>query len=311
MGKIIGPASIIVDLAAYADHLPIGGETVMSDKFRIGPGGKGSNQMTAAARAGAEAVIIGKIGRDVLGNLFEQHYADNNMTMKHIGYSDDAATGTALIEVEAESGQNRIIVIPGASNEVTGADVLAAEEDFRDADVVLFQFETSYGSIVEAKRLAKKYGKRIVLNSAPYVDYPRELYDGIDYVTPNETEAEAITGVHIGDYADARKAAEILLGMGVKKAIVTMGTKGSYFYDGVNEYVFPCLPYKAVETTGAGDAFSGGLSAALAEGLDDYTALQFATCTSNLAITRPGSSTSMPYRAEILEAMKQHYGVEL
>ncbi len=311
MGKIVGPGSLIVDLTGYAPHLPVGGETVMGSRFKLGPGGKGNNQMTAAARAGATVKMIGCWGNDSLGTALKDHYQNEKMSTEYIKVSQTQATGVALIEVDEGCAQNRIVIIPGASSEVSDKDVYAAEKEFADCDVVLCQYETSLESVEASIALAKKYRKPMVLNPAPFIKVPDSLYDGIDYLTPNETEAEFITGVKIQNPADARKAAEVLLKMGVKKAVITLGKQGSYFYDGTNELHLPCLPMKAVDSTGAGDAFSGGFVAALSEGMDDLTALKFASCTSNLSVTKPGSSLSMPTREEIKDLMKSAYGIEI
>ena len=311
MGKIVGPGSLIVDLTGFAPHLPVGGETVMGSRFQMGPGGKGNNQMTAAARAGATVKLIGCWGKDALGASLKEHYQREKMSTEYIKLSETESTGVALIEVDESCAQNRIIVILAANDLVSGDDVYAAEKDFADCDVVLTQFETGQESVKAAIALAKKYHKPIVLNPAPFVKTPPSFYDGIDYLTPNETEAEFITGVKILSPADAKKAAEVLLSMGVKKAVITLGKQGSYFFDGTNELHLPCLPLKAVDSTGAGDAFSGGLAAALAEGMDDVTAMQFASCTSNLAVTKPGTAPAMPTREEIVALMKSAYGVEL
>ena len=311
MGKIVGPGSLIVDLTGYAPRLPIGGETVMGNRIKFGPGGKGSNQMTAAARAGAEVKIIGCWGKDTLSSVLKEHYEREGMSIKYIRVSETQDTGAALIEVDEISGQNRIIIVTGASGEVGAEDVAAAEEEFAACDAVLCQFETSIESVIETKRLAKKYGKPIILNPAPFIKVPDEIYDGTDYLTPNETEAEYITGVKIENPEDARVAAEALLRMGVRKAVLTLGKRGAYFYDGEAEIYLPCLPLKAVDTTGAGDAFSGGLAAAISEGMDDITAMKFASCTSNLAVTKAGSSPAMPHRAEIEALMKKAYGINV
>ncbi len=311
MGKVIGPGSLIVDLTGYAPRLPVGGETVVGSLFKLGPGGKGSNQMTAASRAGASVKMIGCWGKDSLSAVLKDHYASEGMCTSFIRTSETAATGVALIEVDENGAQNRIIIIPGASGEVSDLDVLAAESEFADTDVVLCQFETSVSSVEATVRLAKKYHKPIVLNPAPFVEVPDSVYDGVDYLTPNETETEYITGVPVNTYGDARKAAEVLLAKGVKKVVLTMGKRGIYFFDGTREIVLPCLPMKAVDTTGAGDAFSGGLAAALSDGLCDDSALKFASCVSNISVTRMGSSNSMPRRPEIVALMRSAYGIEI
>jgi len=311
MGKVIGPGSLIVDLTGYAPHLPSAGETVVGSSFKLGPGGKGSNQMTAAARAGADVRLIGCWGKDSLCAVLREHYAREGMDTGFIRVSETQATGVALIEVDENSAQNRIIIAPGANAEVDGRAVMAAEAEFASSDVALCQFETSLSAVEATVRLAKKYGKPVILNPAPYVETPDSLFDGVDYLTPNETETEYMTGVAVRSYGDARRAAEILLGKGVGKVILTLGDRGSYYFDGEKEIVLPALPVKAEDTTGAGDAFSGGLAAALSDGFGDETALRFAACTASLSVTRKGSSDSMPFRREIAELMRSAYGLDI
>lgn len=311
MAKIIGPGSLIVDVTGFAPHLPVAGETVKGSTLRFGPGGKGSNQMTAAHRAGSEVCIISRRGDDVLGQILKKHYETEGMTEKHVVVDPAAETASALIEIDESDAQNRIIVILAANEQVGREAVYAAEADFEDADAVLTQFETTPEAVFAAKELARKHGKPFILNPAPYVPVPDEIFDGVDYVTPNETEAEQFTGVKVDTVEDCRLAAKKFFEMGVKNVIITLGVRGAYFTDGEREIVVPSVKVKAVETTGAGDAFNGGLSTAIAEGLPMETALQFATCTAAISVTRYGSSPSMPYRAEILEMMEREFGVKL
>lgn len=309
MAKIIGPGSLIVDVTGFAPRLPGAGETVKGTTLRFGPGGKGSNQMTAAHRAGAEAVIIGRRGDDFLGSLVARHYCDEGMRTDYITVTGEE-TGSALIEIDERDAQNRIVVILGANERVSGDDVLAAERDFADADAVLTQFETTLDAVAAAKALAQRYGKPFILNPAPYVPAPAALFDGVDYLTPNETEAEALTGVKVETIDDCRAAAERLFAMGVRNVIITLGVRGAYFSDGTREIVVPSVHVQAVETTGAGDAFNGGLATAIAEGMPIARALQFATCTAAISVTRLGSGPSMPRRSEIDALMAQAFGGE-
>lgn len=311
MAKIIGPGSLIVDVTAFAPHLPVAGETVKGTTLRFGPGGKGSNQLTAAHRAGSQVMIVSRRGDDFLGTILKKHYDTEGMTEKYVVIDPQGETGSALIEIDEADAQNRIIVIFAANEQVGRAEVLAAEADFADCDAVLTQFETSTEAVLAAKELAQKYHKPFILNPAPYVDVPLSLFDGVDYVTPNETEAEQFTGIPVETDEDCRKAAEKFLELGVKNVIITLGCRGAYFYNGQQEIRVPSLKVKAVETTGAGDAFNGGLSTAIAEGLPMETALQFATCTAAISVTRLGSSPSMPYRHEILELLEKEFGVKL
>lgn len=311
MAKIIGPGSVIVDVTGFAPHLPVAGETVKGSTLRFGPGGKGSNQMTAAHRAGSTVQIISRRGDDVLGQILKKHYETEGMSEKYVVVDPAAETASALIEIDESDAQNRIIVILAANEQVVRESVFAAEEDFKDADAVLTQFETTAEAVLAAKELAHKYGKPFILNPAPYVPVPAEIFDGVDYVTPNETEAEQFTGIKVDTVEDCRLAAKKFFEMGVRNVVITLGVRGAFFTDGEQEILVPSIKVKAVETTGAGDAFNGGLATAIAEGLPMETALQFATCTAAISVTRYGSSPSMPYRHEIAELMEKEFGVKL
>ena len=311
MAKIIGPGSLNVDVTGYAPHLPVDGETVKGTAIRVSPGGKGNNQMTAAHRAGSEVYIIGHRGNDMMGSLMGRHFATEGMSEKYVCVDPDAETAGALIEINESDAQNRIIVALSANERVDRARVLAAEADFADCDAVLTQFETTVEAVLASKELAAKYGKPFILNPAPYVPVPEGLFDGVDLVTPNETEAEQFTGVKVDTVEDCRKAASRFFEMGVKSVVITLGVRGAYFTDGREEIFVPALKVKAVETTGAGDAFNGGLVTAIAEGLPLETALRFATCTAAISVTRLGSSQSMPSRQEIEALLEKEFGVKL
>ncbi|MBO5512316.1 MAG: ribokinase [Clostridia bacterium] len=311
MAKIIGPGSVIVDVTGFAPHLPVAGETVKGSTLRFGPGGKGSNQMTAAHRAGSTVQIISRRGDDVLGQILKKHYETEGMSEKYVVVDPAAETASALIEIDESDAQNRIIVILAANEQVVRESVFAAEEDFKDADAVLTQFETTTEAVLAAKELAHRYGKPFILNPAPFVPVPAEIFDGVDYVTPNETEAEQFTGIKVDTVEDCRLAAKKFFEMGVRNVVITLGVRGAFFTDGEREILVPSIKVKAVETTGAGDAFNGGLATAIAEGLPMETALQFATCTAAISVTRYGSSPSMPYRHEIAELMEKEFGVRI
>ena len=311
MAKIIGPGSLIVDVTGYAPHLPVAGETTKGSTLRFGPGGKGSNQMTAAHRAGSDVRIISCRGDDVLGQILKKHYESEGMSEQYVKIDPDAETASALIEIDESDAQNRIIVIFAANEQVGRESVYAAEADFADCDAVLTQFETTAEAVIAAKELAHKYGKPFILNPAPYLPVDRSLFDGVDFVTPNETEAEQFTGIKVDTVEDCRRAAQKFFEMGVKNVIITLGVRGAFYTNGKDEIMVPSIKVKAVETTGAGDAFNGGLATAIAEGLPMQTALQFATCTAAISVTRLGSSPSMPYRHEIVALMEKEFGVTL
>ncbi len=308
--KIIGPGSLNVDVTGYAPHLPVAGETTAGTAIRFSVGGKGNNQMTAAHRAGADAVLIGCRGDDFLGHIIEEHYKSEGMTDAHIRIDATTETGAALIEIDERDGQNRIIVVPGANAAVHEAQIMAAESDFACADVVLSQLETPVETVMAAKKLAQKHGKPFILNPAPFTVVPPELFDGVDYVTPNETEAEGFTGVKVETVEDCRRAAKRFLAMGVRHVIITLGVRGVYYFDGETELTVPALRVNAVNTTGAGDAFNGGFATALANGMDVENALKFATCTSAISVTREGAASSMPQRQEILLWLEREFGIK-
>ncbi len=311
MGKVVGPGSLLVDVTGYAPHLPVAGETVKGSAVRFGPGGKGSNQMTAAHRAGSDVRIISCRGDDFLGQILKKHYETEGMSEEHVRVLPDAETAAAFIEIDEADAQNRIIVVFAANERVKHDEVLAAEKDFADCDAVLTQFETTNEAVLAAKALAKKYNKPFILNPAPYIDVPKEIFDGVDYITPNETETEQFTGIKVDSLEDCRVAAKKFFDMGVKNVVITLGVRGVFFMNETEEYFVPALKVKAVETTGAGDAFNGGFATAIADGLPVETALKFATCTAAISVTRYGSSPSMPYRHEILELLNKEFGVTL
>lgn len=309
MAKIIGPGSLIVDVTGFAPHLPVAGETVKGSTLRLGPGGKGSNQMTAARRAGSEVKIISCRGNDALGQILKEHYRKEGMTEQYVTVLDGAETASALIEIDEATAQNRIIVIFAANETVGREQVMAAEVDFADCDAVLTQFETTVEAVFATKELAQKYHKPFILNPAPYINVPASVFEGVDFITPNETETEQFTGISVNTIEDCRAAARKFIDMGVKNVIITLGVRGAFYSNGKDEVFVPSIKVKAVETTGAGDAFNGGFATAIAEGMPIEKALQFATCTAAISVTRLGSSPSMPYRAEILEMMKNEFGV--
>lgn len=306
MKKIVVTGSLVVDVTGYCSRFPITGETVVGKSLKLGAGGKGNNQATAAARLGGRVVMIGKMGKDLLGCVIDDHYQKENMDMTYIAVSGSHETGTALIEVDG-GGDNRIIIVKDANDALTAAEVANAEAEFASCDIVLTQLETSMESVLECKRLALKYKKPIILNPAPYRQIPDGLFDGIDYLTPNETEAEYFTGIPLKTEKDAGLCAENLLGRNVRNVIITMGKQGAYCHDGKKGRMIPTTDQKPIDTTGAGDAFNGGLAVAVAEGLPLEAAIKFANCVASISVTRYGSAPSMPALGETLELMERFY----
>lgn len=306
-GKVVVTGSFITDIAVFTPRFPADGETVPGKSIKIGPGGKGSNQATAASRAGAEVIMITKVGKDFMSNIAFDHYKNEGMTQKYVYSEDGLETGSAIIEINTTSAENRIIVLKGANDKITKQEVDNAEEEFKSCDVVLLQLESSEISLAESIQLARKYGKIIVFNPAPAGKIDETIFQNVDYITPNETEAEFFTGIKVTDEATAEQAADALLQKGAKNVIITLGKTGVYVKTKEFQGIIPSFKVKAVDTTGAGDAFNGGFCAAIAEGMGVKQAVTFANALAAISVTRQGTSPVMPYRDEIEKMLRGEY----
>lgn len=292
----------VADLAFRAKRLPVMGETLLGEGFAMGPGGKGSNQSVAAARAGGEVRFIAKLGRDSFGDIAVKTWSADGVDTSHVLRSDDVPTGAAFIFVSSETGDNAIIVSPGAAGTLSVADVEASEAAIRSSQIFITQLETAVDVGRRGLELARKAGVTTILNPAPSAKIDPAIYRLCDYVTPNETEAGDITGIRVETLEDARAAGGRLLQMGVGTALITLGSNGALVHSARQSVHIPAFKVKVVETTGAGDAFNGGFAVALGEGMDAVAAARFGVATAGLSVTRPGTANSMPQRAEI-EAM--------
>ncbi len=303
--KVTVMGSFIVDLMARAHHLPVHGETVKGSQFMIGPGGKGSNQGVAACRSGSSVIMITKIGADQFSSI-----ALNNFRKEGIGTAfifEDARypTGTALIMVDENTSENQILVTPGACDHITDAEIESARTHIESSKVLLAQLETNFEALVKAVEIAHSKGIKVILNPAPapLSPLPDELLSKIDILTPNETEASVISGIKVITFEDAAKAAGLIKSKGIGTVIITMGGKGAFVSTQSDEYKIDPFTVSVLDTTGAGDAFNGGLATALAEGMEMHDAVQFANATGALSVTKLGTAPSMPYRHEIDELL--------
>ncbi len=302
--KIVVVGSSNTDMIIKADRIPAPGETVVGGSFASAPGGKGANQAVAAARAGGDVVFVARVGDDMLGKQAIDGYAKEGIDVSFIQKDPKLATGVALIMVDS-TGDNSISVASGANFALTPEDVDRAAGEIADAKMVVLQLETPMDAIKRAAKLAKASGVPVLLDPAPAPadPLPQDLLECVSVVKPNETEAARLTGIEVVDEASARRAAEKLLELGVRTAIVTLGSAGSYVAakDGVRKSV-PALRVDAVDATAAGDAYSGALAVALAEGkpLDD--ALAFASKAAALSVQKLGAQPSLPTREEIEQA---------
>jgi ribokinase len=299
MGAIVILGVFVADTAYRADRQPKMGETILGRSFALGPGGKGSNQAVAAAMAGGTVHFISRLGRDPFADMARATWEKAGV-IPEITEDPESYTGAAYIFIEEATGNNAIIISPGAAGRISVADVEARAELIGAASVFVTQLEQPMDAAHRALQIARKGGARTILNPAPAAVIPPAMLELCDFVTPNESEAEGITGVEVRTVADADRAAGALLAQGVGAAIITLGEKGALYRDTsrtVHVPVFNAGP--VVETTGAGDAFNGGFATALAEGADPVEAVRFGCATASISVTRPGTAPSMPARAEI------------
>ena len=298
--KTVVFGSYVADLTGRTARLPKPGETVKGSSFRMGPGGKGFNQGVAAHKAGADVAMMTKIGRDSFGAFAEQTMRELGMDASHLLYSETEPTGCALILVDEKTSQNEIVVIPGACGSITIEETHAAAAVLDGAGYLLMQLETNLDAMQEMVRLACEKGVRILLNPAPAQTVSEALMQKLWLVTPNETEAEVLTGIPVTDEASAERAAQWFLARGVKNALITLGSRGAYLHteDGFAALI-PAFSVPAIDTTGAGDAFNGGLLTALSEGRTLPEAARFASAVAALSVQKLGTAPSMPWREEV------------
>jgi ribokinase len=293
--KIVVIGSFNMDLTAYMERLPRPGETVNGRKFVTGPGGKGSNQAVAAVRLGAEVWFIGRVGEDVFAEAAINTWKQEGIHTEFVIRDPDYATGVAPIWVD-DRGENSIVVVLGSNLNMKPADVDSAADIIASADVLITQLEINYDIVAYALKVAKEKGVRTILNPAPAGTLPAEVVALADYLTPNETELEVLSGM---PGAEVSVAARSLLTTEEQTAVVTLGSAGACFVRKSSSAQMPAYKVNVVDTTGAGDAFNGGFAVALAEGKSLEAAIQFANATAALSVTRPGTAPAMPTRAEV------------
>jgi len=302
--------SFVADLAFRTPELPQWGQTVLGSQFRLGPGGKGSNQAVAAARLGARVSFISKLGKDPFGDLARTTYKQEKIDTQFLVDTTEFATGAASIVVHDTKGENSIVVVPGACFEITEAEVDRARPLIQQSAVFMTQLETRLPTVEYGLKVAHELGIPTILNPATARALANSLYPNCDYLTPNESEATALSGVAVTDTASAERAAVALLARGVRNVVVTLGENGALVKNAtITEHVKAFDAGPVVETTGAGDAFNGGFAVALAEGLDIVAATRFGCAVGGISVTRPGTAPSMPSRTEVEELLKRASGV--
>lgn len=297
--KITVFGSYVTDLMSRTPHLPLPAETVKGTVFSMSAGGKGFNQAIAAKKMDADVVMVTKMAKDPFGKLALDLMDELSMDTSHILYSETEGTGTALIMVDESTGQNEIVVVPGACGAITLKEVERCAPLIQKSGYLLVQFEVNMDAMERAVEIAHEAGVCIVMNPAPYQDVSDKLLGMADIVTPNEVEAEGLTGIKVDSEESARLAAEILHKKGVGTVVITMGHRGSFVSTGEEHHLLPPFTVDALDTTGAGDAFNGGMVAGLAEGMDIWQAARFASAVAALSVTKIGTSKAMPQRSEV------------
>ncbi len=299
---VIGSSN--TDLVARTKNIPRAGETVLGGEFSVAQGGKGANQAVAAARLGAEVTFMCKIGRDEFGDTAKTKFESEGIDTGYVLVSDSKPSGVALIAID-EKGENSIVVASGSNSELRPEDVDTIR-DFGSYDIVLAQLETPMDTVERIGALAADNGVRLILNPAPAAELSQELLSAVTLLTPNETEASALSGVEIVNDETAMAAAEKIVSKGVKNVIITLGSRGSLVYDGKNAEFVPAYKVRAVDTTAAGDVFNAALAVGLSEGKSLVDSARLASAASAIAVTRLGAQPSAPTRTETEEFIKHH-----
>jgi ribokinase len=296
--------SINMDLVARTPRLPAPGETLTGHSFTTAPGGKGANQAVACARLGVPTQIVGRVGGDVFGSALLENLESNGVRTTYVTQDMGVASGVALIEVD-DSGENNIIVIPGANGKVGTADLNQLTQALEHANILLLQLEVPLKTVVEAARLANERGVLVILDPAPAQVIPEYLYSWVDILTPNQTEAATLVGFQVMDHKSIEHAARVLLDRGTRRVIIKMGGQGAYTADTREAHFYPAIPVQAVDTVAAGDAFNGALATALSQNKDMEEVMQWGLAGGALAVTKQGAQDAMPDRTALLEILAQ------
>lgn len=289
--------SINMDLVAQTPRLPAPAETITGHNFFTAPGGKGANQAVAAAKLQIPVKMIGRVGGDSFGTDLQQNLQNAGVDVSAIFVDSDISSGVAVIAVD-DNAQNNIIIIPGANGRVGQADLDRLASLLPGANMLLLQLEVPLEATLAAARLARQHGVTVVLDPAPAQNLPDDLLVVVDIITPNEVEAGQLVGFSVNTKEDAARAAKSLLNTGVQTAIIKMGALGAFYASHTAEGFADAFKVKAVDTVAAGDAFNGGLAAALIEGRPLPEAVRWGAAAGALSATRAGAQPSMPERAE-------------
>ena len=289
----------VADISFSGPKIPSVGETILGNKYNVGPGGKGCNQAIAIARLGGKVNFISKNGKDSYGELALNTLEKNNINIENIIQDKTLQTGVAGILVDQNSGKNAINVIVGAPSSLKVSEIEKQINLIKSSKIFLTQLEVPKDVTLHCLKTAKEYGCITILNPAPASEISKEFYNNIDFFTPNETEAEFYTGIKITNEQEAKQAAEKLLNLGIKKVIITLGEKGLFYTDGKEEIYLKASSVKAIDTTGAGDAFNGGLAFGLSKDKPINECLVLANKVAGISTSKLGAGDAMPFLKDI------------
>jgi ribokinase len=301
--KIVVVGSSNTDMVVKLPHLPRAGETVIGGTFSMAAGGKGANQAVAASRAGGDVTFISKVGNDHFGTQAIEAFRKDSLHTRFVGIEQSSASGIALIFVDGQ-GENCIGVASGANNALLPADIENARDVIASADLLLLQLEIPQSTVESAIHIASAAGVRILLNPAPARPLDASLLKQVSVITPNENEAELLTGIGISDGASVAAAASVLRNMGISAVVVTLGARGAFLSTNTGDKFVPPFEVKPLDSTAAGDVFSGALAVSLAEGATLNEAVRFANAAAALSVTKLGAQPSAPRREEITDFLK-------
>lgn len=293
---VIGSSN--TDMVIKTTKLPVPGETILGGSFFMNPGGKGANQAVAASRLGGKVSFVAKTGDDIFGKQAKQLFESEGVNTDYMFTDPENPSGVALITVDANA-ENCIVVAPGANSFLDKTDIDKAREEILRSDIILMQLEIPVKTVMYAAEIAHSAGKKVILNPAPARELPDELLRKLYIITPNETEAELLTGIKVTDIATAENAARALHKKGVKIVIVTLGSKGAFYYAEDGFKIVPAPKVVAIDTTAAGDVFNGALAVAVSEKMELEKAIELANKAASISVTRLGAQSSAPYWKEL------------
>lgn len=293
---VIGSANM--DLVLSVEKFPHPGETIFGKNFHMFPGGKGSNQAVCCAKLGARTIFVGKTGNDDFGKSLMNNMIREGVDLNYLFIDENENTGTALITVDRK-GENEIVVISGSNMNLSPGDIKSRKDIFKEVKVVIIQLEVPLNTVFEAAKNADENDNIFILNPAPAQHLPDDLLSMVDFLTPNETELELLSGISVNDNESIEKASIALLKKGVKNIIVTLGEKGAYLINKNRKEIFPAKKVNVIDSTGAGDAFNGALAYALANGEEIEKAVQLAISVASYSVTMMGAQSSLPKLEEL------------